>query len=161
GGVALPASSFALHADNGSPTGVAISDGVVWVTDDAADAVFVYDTSGSLLGRWGLDPANAHPSGGTRGPTGVSPDPLVVDRAVCRYAAGTPHRTGNRGAAGTFSLVAANPRPEGIADPPGGGSFTIGSVVSDSIGAAGEVDVWTFQATAGQRIFFDAQTSTI
>ncbi|HJZ57853.1 MAG TPA: hypothetical protein VKE74_23035, partial [Gemmataceae bacterium] len=163
-GVALPASSFGLHADNGSPTGLATVGGVLWVTDDAADAVFVYDTAGELLGRWGLDPANANPSGVTGDPTGVSPDLWVLDRddrAVYRYAAGTIHRAGGQTAAGTFALGRDNTRPEGIADPPGGGSFTIGSVVSDSIGAAGEVDVWTFQAAAGQRLFFDSQGGTV
>src|SRR5262249_52018090 len=83
------------------------------------------------------------------------------DRAVYRYAAGTTYRTGGQTSGETFLLGRDNTRPEGIADPSGGGSFTIGSVVSDSISAAGEVDVWTFQAAAGQRLVFDSQGGTV
>ena len=35
----------------------------LWVTDDRLDEVFVYDLSGQLVGRWGLDPRNADASG--------------------------------------------------------------------------------------------------
>lgn len=38
--------------------------------------------------------------------------------------------------------------------------FTIGTTVTNSIGVAGEVDVWTFTGTAGQRIFLDAQNGS-
>src|SRR5262249_42607904 len=36
------------------------------------------------------------------------------------------------------------------------GSFQVGATVSSTISQAGEVDVWSFQASAGQRLFFDA-----
>src|SRR5262249_44658028 len=110
------------------------------------------------------DPATANPWGFTTDPAGASTDLGVVAgdaRAVYRYAASTTPRAGGHPAGGTFSLGRDNTRPEGIADPPGGGSFTIGSVVSDSLDAAGEVDVWTFQAAAGQRLFFDSQGGTV
>jgi hypothetical protein len=36
------------------------------------------------------------------------------------------------------------------------GSFSVGDLVSSSIAQAGEVDVWAFQGSAGQRLFFNA-----
>jgi hypothetical protein len=66
--------------------------GLLWVTDDAADAVFVYDTAGTLLGRWRLDAGNADASGITKHPTGASDDLWVVDRQdrlVYHYAGAT------------------------------------------------------------------------
>jgi hypothetical protein len=35
-------------------------------------------------------------------------------------------------------------------------SFSVGGLVSSSIAQAGEVDVWSFQGSAGQRLFFNA-----
>lgn len=46
--------------------------------------------------------------------------------------------------------------PTLINDPP----INVGDVVADAIAVAGEVDVWTFQGVAGQRIFFDAQAGS-
>src|SRR5262249_44143822 len=128
--------------------------------------VYVYDVHNHafhLLGHWGLDARNADASGLTLDPSGASNDLWVVDRidkVVYRYSDGQLRRSGSQSAAETFILAVANTHPEWIAAPPGGGSFTIGSVVSDGIGAAGEVDIWTFQATAGQRLFFDSQGGT-
>ncbi len=62
------ASAFELVGDNVDPTGLATDGTTLWVTDAAADAVFVYNTAGNLLGRWQLDPANSDPSGITNEP---------------------------------------------------------------------------------------------
>jgi hypothetical protein len=40
-------------------------------------------------------------------------------------------------------------------------AITIGDVVSGQIAVQGEVDIYTFQATAGQRVFFDRQVGTV
>jgi hypothetical protein len=53
--------SFALDAANTSPTGLVTDGQRFWVTDDAADRVFVYDMHGSLLGSWQLDPKTPIP----------------------------------------------------------------------------------------------------
>jgi hypothetical protein len=120
-GAESPAESFGLHADNASPTGV-VTDGLrVWVTDDGRDEVFVYGTEGALIGRWGLDGANADASAATRDPTGASADLWVADRVdgrVFRYDGGTGWWEGTKTAADSFTLAAGNTRPEGIADPP-------------------------------------------
>jgi RHS repeat-associated protein len=55
------------------------------------------------------------------------------------------------------------PTPPGLSDLQTGtvtkienGSFQVGTVVSDAIAQPGEVDVWSFSGTAGQRLFFQA-----
>jgi RHS repeat-associated protein len=54
-------------------------------------------------------------------------------------------------------LGALQTSPSQLLDPP----FNIGDLVSDSIAVSGEADVWTFQGTAGQRLFFDARVGSI
>src|SRR5262249_34323965 len=91
-GSSVAASRFALHPENTSPSDLVTDGRVIWVTDEGRDEVFVYDTTGTLLGRWKLDPANADASGITRDPTGASSDLWVVDRVdrvVYAYAGGT------------------------------------------------------------------------
>lgn len=119
-GAAVAASSFNLNAGNTSPSDLVTDGQTVWVTDDARDAVFVYNLTGTLIGQWGLDPANGDASGITLDPTGASRDLWAVDRAdarVYRYAEGRAWRDGNRTAADSFALAAGNVQPEGIADP--------------------------------------------
>src|SRR5690606_29750922 len=79
-GAAFAASAFALHADNTRPTGLATDGRTLWVTDEATDEVFAYARDGTLVGRWGLDDANADPPGITNDPAG-GVDLWVVDRA--------------------------------------------------------------------------------
>ena len=82
--------------------------------------MFKYTLSGSSLGSWTIDAADAHPTGITLDPTGVS-DIWIVDNGtdkVYQYAgADRPHlRQPTRPA--TFALAAGNTNPQGIADPP-------------------------------------------
>jgi len=46
--------SFSLVAENSSPSGITTNGEVLWVSDDLADKVFVYDLTGTLLGSWAL-----------------------------------------------------------------------------------------------------------
>jgi hypothetical protein len=46
-----------------------VTDGTsFWVVDGTAHKVFKYTLSGSLLGSWSIDAANAHPTGITINP---------------------------------------------------------------------------------------------
>ena len=92
----------------------------MWVCDDAAAEVFVYDTAGAWLGRWSLDPENADASGLTNDPGGGT-SLWVVNKgtdAVYHYSDATTVRSGALSATTTFALADADDRPEGIADPP-------------------------------------------
>ncbi len=120
-GESAPSSFFALDAANSSPSDL-VTDGVsIWVTDDAADAVFVYSLAGALQGSWLLDSNNAHVSGITLDPSGAVADLWTVDRVdrqVYRYANAMGRVNGSQSATDTFVLVDSNTAPEGIADPP-------------------------------------------
>ncbi|MFO0847151.1 MAG: putative Ig domain-containing protein [Gemmataceae bacterium] len=120
-GSAAATAAFPLAAGNAAPSDLVTDGSTVWVTDDAAAAVFVYAAAdGAPLGRWGLDGDNAAPSGITKDPSGGT-DLWVVDRAkkvVFHYRDGTGLRSGQAAAAGTFWLDPADTDPEGIADPP-------------------------------------------
>jgi sugar lactone lactonase YvrE len=119
-GTAAGTASFPLAAENTSPSDLVTDGATVWVTDDGASEVFVYDTAGTALGRWKLDGDNAAPSGITRDPSGGT-DLWVVDRVarvVFAYGSGTSLRAGQAAAGGTFRLSPGNTAPEGIADPP-------------------------------------------
>ncbi|QDV45476.1 hypothetical protein Enr13x_53550 [Stieleria neptunia] len=115
-----PGSSFLLDGANQSPTGLTTDGMTIWVTDDVADKVFVYDTNGTLLGQWELDPVNADASGITLNPGGGT-DLWVVDRSdlsVFRYEDGQTTLSGTQSATGSAPLAPGNVSPEGIADPP-------------------------------------------
>ena len=106
--------------ENGSPSDITTNGSVGLVTDDQTDEVFIYNVTGTLLGCWHFDPANADPSGITLDPSGGN-DLWVVDRGdllVYHYAAVAALASGNPTASGTFPLVSENVQPEGIADPP-------------------------------------------
>jgi hypothetical protein len=82
--------------------------------------VFKYTLSGSLLGSWGIDPANAHPTGITINPNNVS-DIWIVDSRTLKvydYAGAASRASGSQNAAATFALAAGDTNPQGIADPP-------------------------------------------
>lgn len=46
-GIGIPTSSFDLHEDNVSPSDITTDGAVLWVVDDVADKVFVYDLEGN------------------------------------------------------------------------------------------------------------------
>jgi RHS repeat-associated protein len=150
-GSSVAASRFSLRPENSGPSDLVTDGRVVWVTDEGRDEVFVYDTGGTLLGRWKLDPANADASGITKDPTGASGDLWVVDRAdrvVYDYAGGTAWRDGDRLASRTFALASSDKDPEGIADPP---TLTVSEPVRGTVLPAGQTVVLTGQALDGTR----------
>lgn len=91
------------------------------MVDDAQDAVFVYDVSGTYLGHWTIDPANTDPSGITRSLTDASLLWVVdrVDKQVYQYGGGTNKLSGSKTASKSFALISKIQHPEGIADPYG------------------------------------------
>jgi hypothetical protein len=98
-----------------------VTDGTsFWVVDGSALKVFKYTLSGSLLGSWSIDPADAHPTGLTINPSNVS-DIWFVDSGtlkVYQYIGAAGRTSGSQGAAATFALNPYDTNPQGIADPP-------------------------------------------
>lgn len=153
--------SFALHADNFQASGLEVRGNTIWITDDGSSVagLFVYDVAGVFQGAWELDIANAAPSGVTVNPNGGG-DLWVVDRddaLVYHYANATDRLTGQQAATGSFVLATNNGQPEGIADPPGPIEF--GTTYGDELGSTSEVDVWTFTAEVGQRLYIELGTA--
>jgi hypothetical protein len=116
-------SSFSLAGGrNGDPNPQDIvTDGTsFWVVDGSKLKVFKYTLSGSLLGSWTIDPANAHPTGITINPNNVS-DIWIVDSGtlkVYQYVGAAGRTSGSQTAAATFALAGGDSNPQGIADPP-------------------------------------------
>jgi hypothetical protein len=115
------ASSFALNKTNGSPKDVVTDGTSLWVVNDSTmDKVFKYTLSGTLLGSWTIDSANAKPTGITINPASVS-DIWIVDSGtdrVYQYNGAVTRTSGSQAAATSFALAAGNTNPQGIADPP-------------------------------------------
>jgi hypothetical protein len=117
------ASSFSLAGGkNGDPNPQdLVTDGTsFWVVDGTALKVFKYSLSGSLLGSWAIDPADAHPTGITINPSNVS-DIWIVDSGTLKvydYAGAASRTSGSQNAASTFALNPYDTNPQGIADPP-------------------------------------------
>jgi hypothetical protein len=118
------ASSFSLsvhgHSGNGNPQDMVTDGTSFWVVDGTSHMVFKYTLSGSLLGSWTIDPANAHPTGITINPSNVS-DIWIVDSGtdkVYQYVGAAGRTSGSQNAAATFTLAPGDTNPQGIADPP-------------------------------------------
>jgi sugar lactone lactonase YvrE len=118
------ASSFSLsvhgHSGNGNPQDLVTDGTSFWVVDGTARMVFKYTLSGSLLGSWAIDPANAHPTGITINPNNVS-DVWIVDSGtdkIYQYAGAASRISGSQNASATFALAPGDTNPQGIADPP-------------------------------------------
>jgi streptogramin lyase len=117
------ASSFSLAKGtnaNPSPQDIVTDGTSFWVVDGSKLKVVKYALSGSSLGSWAIDPANAHPKGITINPTNVS-DIWIVDSAtlkVYQYIGAAGRTSGSQNAGATFALAAGNTNPQGIADPP-------------------------------------------
>jgi hypothetical protein len=115
------ASSFSLNSSNGSPKDLVTDGTSIWVVNSSgADRVFKYTVSGTLLGKWGIDPANSSPTGITIDPTNVS-NIWIVDNValkVFQYYAAAGRTSGSQTASASFVLAAGNTNPQGIADPP-------------------------------------------
>jgi sugar lactone lactonase YvrE len=122
------ASGFSLVSGrkNGdtNPQDIVTDGSSFWVVDGSAHKVFKYTLSGSLLGSWAIDPADAHPTGITINPNNVS-DIWIVDNGtdkVYQYIGAASRTSGSQNAAASFALAAGNTNPQGIADPPPGGA---------------------------------------
>jgi hypothetical protein len=122
-GTQNPASSFSLATGkNGdsNPQDIATDGASFWVLDGTAHKVFKYTVSGSALGSWSIDPANAHPTGMTINPSNVS-DVWIADSGtlkVYQYTGAAGRTSGSQSAAATFALNPSDTDPQGIADPP-------------------------------------------
>jgi glucose/arabinose dehydrogenase len=114
------ASSFSLNKSDTNPQDIVTDGTSFWVVDGSALKVFKYTLSGSLLGSWKIDPANAHPTGITIDPSNAS-DIWIVDSGTLKvydYAAAASRTSGSQNAAATFALASGDTNPQGIADPP-------------------------------------------
>ena len=117
------ASSFTLvrgKSGNTNPQDIVTDGTSLWVVDGSALKVFKYTLSGSSLGSWAIDPANAHPTGITINPANVS-DIWIVDNGtdkVYQYVGAASRTSGSQSAAATFALASGDSNPQGIADPP-------------------------------------------
>jgi hypothetical protein len=113
-------SSFKLSSSNSNPQDIVTDGTSFWIVDGTKLKVFKYTLSGSSLGSWSIDPANAHPTGITINPTNVS-DIWIVDSGtlkVYQYIRAASRTSGSQNAAATFALAAGDTNPQGIADPP-------------------------------------------
>jgi glucose/arabinose dehydrogenase len=117
------ASSFNLvshHNGSTNPQDIVTDGTSFWVVDGTAHMVFKYTLSGSFLGSWAIDPADAHPTGITINPSNVS-DIWIVDSGtlkVYQYVGAAGRTSGSQSAAATFALNPYDTNPQGIADPP-------------------------------------------
>jgi hypothetical protein len=114
------ASSFGLNSADNTPKDIVTDGSSFWIVDGSALKVFKYTLSGSLLGSWSIDLANAHPTGITINPTNVS-DIWIVDNGtdkVYQYVGTASRTSGSQNAAATFALNPYDTNPQGIADPP-------------------------------------------
>jgi len=108
----------------------------LWVVNDSTtDKVYKYTLSGSALGSWTIDAANASPTGLTINPSNVS-DIWIVDngtKKVYQYTAAAGRISGSQNAAATFALAAGNTNPQDIADPPTPGRSLTPAPVPENI----------------------------
>jgi hypothetical protein len=122
------ASSFSLvngHNGNTNPQDLVTDGTSFWVVDGSKLKVFKYTLSGSLLGSWAIDPANAHPTGITINPNKVG-DIWIVDNGtdqVYQYVGAASRTSGSQNAAATFALNPYDTNPQGLADPPAPDTF--------------------------------------
>ncbi len=114
------ASSFTLSNSDSNPQDLVTDGTSFWVVDGSAHKVFKYTLSGSSLGSWAIDPADAHPTGITINPANVS-DIWIVDNVtlkIYQYTAAAGRTSGSQSASATFALNPSDTNPQGIADPP-------------------------------------------
>jgi sugar lactone lactonase YvrE len=114
------ASNFSLSSSNSNAADIVTDGTSFWVVDGSRHKVFKYSLSGSSLGSWSIDPANAHPTGITINPANVS-DIWIVDNGtlkVYQYTAAASRTSGSQNAAATFAVAGGDTNPQGIADPP-------------------------------------------
>jgi hypothetical protein len=132
-----------------------VTDGTsFWVVDGTAHMVFKYTLSGSLLGSWTIDAADAHPTGITINPNNVS-DIWIVDNGtdkVYQYVGAAGRTSGSQNAGATFALAAGDTNPQGIADPPPADMLlSTAAATTLPIGAPPAEDVFLPPAREGMR----------
>lgn len=119
-----PTSSFALsggfHGDT-DPTGLAERNNTLWVSDASSHTgkVFVYSTSSTVEGEWGLDSTDTDPAGITVNPSAGNTIWTVDGQTlkVYAYANATTLTSGSESAASSFALASQDANPQGIVDP--------------------------------------------
>jgi sugar lactone lactonase YvrE len=142
------ASSFSLvkgNNGNGNAQDLVTDGTSFWVVDGTAHKVFKYTLSGSLLGSWAIDPANANPTGITINPNNVS-NLWIVDKGtdkVYQYVGAASRTSGSQNAAATFALAPGDTNPQGIADPPAPGTRIMPAPLPDHAAA----DAWVAATT--------------
>ena len=111
--------SFQLDPGNAAPEGLATDGTTLWVINgDKPDRVYVYDTSGEVLGSWSIDLTNTSPTGIAIDPTGASQSIWIVDISkgrVYEYADARSLTSGSQVAETFFALPSANASPHDIA----------------------------------------------
>ncbi len=108
--------NYALNSGNTTPRGAAstAAGDKVWVVD-ANRNVYVYDTSGRILGSWAAGSMNA--SSQPEGITVIGNDVWIVDNKtdkVFKYTGAASRLTGSQTAASSFSLNGSNTNGKGI-----------------------------------------------
>src|SRR5262249_33279004 len=130
-------SSFSLASGNTTGKGIVTDGSSFWIVDDGAssDKVYKYTLSGSSLGSWTIDAANASPTGLTIHPNNVS-DIWIVDSGTKRsykYSAAPGITSGSQNAAWSFAPAANNTNPQDIADPPVPGDVLAPAPIANSL----------------------------
>jgi sugar lactone lactonase YvrE len=121
-------SSFRLNKADTNPQDIVTDGNSFWVVDGTRLKVFKYTLSGSSLGSWAIDPADAHPTGITINPSNVT-DIWIVDSGtdkVYQYLGAASRTSGSQNAGATFALNPYDTNPQGIADPQSGTLVTSG-----------------------------------
>lgn len=138
------ASSFKLaggRSGDANPQDIVTDGTSFWVVDGSKLKVFKYTLSGSLLGSWGIDPADTHPTGITINPNNVS-DVWIVDNGtdmVYQYIGAASRTSGSQNAGATFALASGDTNPQGIADPPTADMLLTSAAVSSSSSSQGAI----------------------
>jgi hypothetical protein len=119
-------SSFSLNKSNTNPKDLVTNGTSIWVVENgtSTDKVFKYTLSGALVGSWTIASSGGSPTGITIDPSNVS-DIWIVDSntdRVYQFIAAASRTSGNQSPATSFALASGNTNPQGIADPPAGGS---------------------------------------
>jgi hypothetical protein len=151
------ASSFSLNKSNINPKDIVTDGTSLWVVDDSStDKVFKYNLAGSLLGSWTITGGGGSPSGITLEP-GPSPSNgiWIVDSATDRvyeFANARGAISGSIAATNPFVLASGNGNPQGIADPPVGGSpaLDVTEVAADEVVAIPVLAGFPAVAATGQ-----------
>ncbi len=112
----IPGENYALNTGNTAPRGAAgtAAGDKVWVVD-SNKKVYVYDTSGGLLGSWtaGTLASNATVEGVATNGTDVWIVDAKADK-VFRYSNAASRLSGSQNAASSFSLNSGNASPKDI-----------------------------------------------